>query len=135
MSDIRINTLEDFENEIDRDLVYFTGAYLQRIYPGYLWCVRLLATGMIGFSLGELIQFGDNHVMVVHPKDTPTMRAFEKIVKKLGGELLERAKLSREGSKNEAVLVRPDGFNARFDETIRQTKFQLKDNDGRIITR
>jgi hypothetical protein len=123
----QIISVEDFEDQTDKELVCFTGHLLQKFYPGYLWGVRLLAKSMVGFSLGELLQFGDCHVMVVHPKDVPTMHDFEGIVKRLGGELLERAKLSRDKSRNVAVETRPDGFNSKFDETIREHKVVLTD--------
>jgi hypothetical protein len=55
------------------------------------------------------------------------MHDFEGIVKRLGGELLERAKLSRDKSRNVAVETRPDGFNSKFDETIREHKVVLTD--------
>ena len=135
MSDIKIQNIEDFDDEDDKELVGYTGYVLQKTYPGYLWGVRLLAKGLIGFTMGELMQFGDAHTMVIHPRDYPTRDSFDKLVIKHGGELLERASLSREGSKNIPVTKRPDGFNARFDETTRQTKFQLKDASGNIITR
>jgi hypothetical protein len=125
MSNTQIISVEEFEDKADQELVCYTGHILQKFYPGYLWGVRLLAKAMIGFTLGELMQYGDNHVMVVHPKDVSCRDEFDKIVKRLGGELLERARLSTECSKNVAVTQRPDGFNAKFDETIRQTKIVL----------
>lgn len=122
-----IVTLEEFENQADKDLVQFTGYFLQKTYPGYLWMCRLLAKGMVGFTMAEIMQYGDAHVMVVHPRDCPTQDHFEKLVKKLGGELLERSRLNRGESKNVAVTKRPDGFNAKFDQTEKTTKIILKD--------
>ena len=122
-----ITNLEEFDSKIDEDLVRFTGHYLQQLYPGYLWAVRCLASKptLIGFTLVEVAQYGTENVMIVHPRDCPTQLEFEKLVKKLGGELLERAKLSREGSKNVAVTEMPEGFNPRFDRTKTETKIIL----------
>ncbi len=122
-----ITTAEDFENQVDKELAQFTGHILQSTYPGYLWGVRIVSKGIVGFTLGELMAFGEGHIMVVHPRDFAIRLEFEKIVKKLGGELLERARLNRGESKNVAVLQRPDGFNAKFDPTIKEHKVSLKD--------
>lgn len=123
---IALTTIEEFESDADKNLVQFTGHLLQQLYPGYLWGVRLIASpALIGFTLGELMQYGDCHQMVVHPRDCSTRHEFEQIVKRLGGELLERANLSRDESKNVQVLKRPDGFNEKFDETIRLSKMRI----------
>jgi hypothetical protein len=124
--DTKITTIEEFDSQIDKELVQYTGNLLQKQFAGYLWGVRSLAPGLVGFTLAELMDYGDNHIMVVHPRDCPTKRAFDKIVKKLGGELLERARLSREKSKNLPVTQRPDGFNPKFDKTIKLSKIVLK---------
>lgn len=130
---IALTTIEEFENETDQKLVQFTGHLLQKLYPGYLWGVRLIASpGLVGFTLGELMQFGDCHQMIVHPRDCPTQHEFEKIVKRLGGELLERANLNRGESKNVQVLTRPDGFNEKFDETIRLSKMRITRDNRRL---
>jgi hypothetical protein len=124
-----IITVENFKTKAQKEFVENTGYLLQKFYPGYMWGVRLLQEDpiMVGFILGELIQFGDNHVMVVNPNDYAIVDEFEKIVKKLGGELLERANLHRGGKLSDDIVTkRPDGFDPRFDETIRLSKIKIK---------
>ena len=129
----KLTTIEEFESSITKNLVEYTGYLLQKLYPGYLWGVRELGENLVGFTLAEVMRFGENQIMVVHPCDCPTRNEFDKIVKRLGGELLERSRLSREKSKNIEVDKRPDGFSPKFDTTIRTKRIVLKDTKGNMI--
>lgn len=123
-----IINLEEFESKIDQDLVHYCGNYLQKIYPGYLWSVRAEGTpgqAVICFTLVELFQYGVENVMTINPRDRDSVFEYERMIKQLGGELLERAKLARDRSHNVAVESRPDGFHKKFDRTITETKIVI----------
>lgn len=124
-----IHTLEAENDKRAADLVRYTGLLLQKTYPRYVWGVRYegeFPFGIICLNLAELINFGLENAMVINPKDWGTIYEYDAIVKRLGGELLERASLSRNGSQNIDVKVRPDGFHPKFDRTLKETKIILK---------
>ncbi len=90
------------------------GRLLGKTYKGYGWMVRAIGGKDpndfgIGIALAELIQFfGTRATMYLNPNDYATELEFEAMVKKLGGELLERARLTKK--KDEQVTKMPDGF-------------------------
>jgi hypothetical protein len=113
-----IETIDEFHDKVDKTLAITAGKVLQREYAGYIWGVRVIAKRMIQIILAELIPFGgDRHGMVINPRDWDTLPQFEALVRKMGGELLERASLSRNGSQGLVVTKRPDGFHQRLDQT------------------
>lgn len=122
-----IISVEDFEREADQALVQETGKILQSTYKGYGWGVRSIERRMIQIILLELVNFGGlNQGMVINPKDWETPDQFVALVKKMGGELLERSGLSRTKSYGIAVDKRPEGFQERFDTTARTQRIILK---------
>jgi len=130
-----IISVEEFDDKIAEELAVYTGHLLQRKYKGYCWGVRVLQNKppMVGICLAELLQFGDANVMVINPVDVSCRDEFDKIVIRLGGELLERASLSRNGSQGVQVTKRPDGFHKKFDKTQKERTVVLKDQFGNPI--
>ena len=120
-------TVEDFKFQEDKALAASAGKLLQKTYPGYGWGTRVVARQMIQICLLELIPFGgSNQGMTVNPKDWQTPKQFRTLVVRMGGELLERANLSRKKSLGLAVTKRPDGFLERYDHSQRTRKVVLR---------
>jgi hypothetical protein len=142
----KLVTTAEFDTTEGKRLAYQAGAILGKTYKGYGWIVRAIGNHRdpidrrgIGICLYELFQwFGTKAVMYLNPRDWNSPAEFEAKVKALGGELLERARLSRERRASDlpAVLDKgkvPDGFE-QFVKTPKYKTVTNKDEAVKLIT-
>ena len=142
----KLVTTAEFDTDEGKRLAHKAGAILGKEYKGYGWIVRAVGNHRdpidrrgIAICLYELfLWFGSKAVMYLNPKDWNSPAEFEAKVKALGGELLERARLSREKRASDlpAVLDKgkaPDGF----EQFIKAPKYKTvtnKDEAVKLIT-
>jgi hypothetical protein len=119
----KLVTTAEFDTDEGKRLAHQAGAILGKEYKGYGWIVRSIGNHRdpldrrgIAICLYELFQwFGTKAAMYLNPTDWNSPAEFEAKVKALGGELLERARLSREKRASDLPAVMdkgkaPDGF-------------------------
>jgi hypothetical protein len=133
----KLVTTAEFDSSEGKRLADKAGALLAKEYYGYGWITRAVGNPRdpidrrgIAICLYELfLWFGTKAAMYLNPTDWNSPAEFEVKVKALGGELLERARLSREKRASDLPAVMdkgkvPDGF----EQFIKAPKYRTVTN-------
>lgn len=129
-----IVTIEEHDQQSRMDLAKHALMVLNKAYPNYNWGVSCLGKTTIRITEQKFLEWGgDQQCMSVHDTDWGTLLQFEDIVKKYGGEFLERGNLSRTRNNAPRIDKLPDGFNARFARNHTTKRIKMVGPNGESI--
>lgn len=126
-----IITLEEHKQKSRMDLLQHALKTLNKAYPGQVWGGRCEGMTTISIVLAKLLEWGgDVQTYHIHDNAWSNLSEFETIVRRFGGELLERCNQSRKIGNPYRVETLPEGFNPRFTRNMKLTRMKLVMPDG-----
>lgn len=136
-SDIEYYQTREFQmkrEELGRHAI----AYLTKIYPGYLWGAQCVGYSTIAINELRFLEWGgDVQGYKIHDQHWQGLLEFEVLLKKFGGELLERGNLARSSLASQAsqygIDKLPDGFSSRFARNHKLKKVKMVGPKGETM--
>lgn len=129
-----IITTEEFRVQSRKDLCLRALKILSKHYKGYVWGACPTGLTTITISEAKLLQWGGAvQTYHIHDNAWSNLNEFEALVKKFGGELLERSLQSRIRNNGLPVDKLPEGFNPRLAYNTKVSKIKLVGPNGQDI--